>query len=82
MSISILEVLENAGFDVKNNIDDAYWLQNQKEEFEELVWNSEHLTDEWEDYKYWTEEEEEKYGEQVVLPDFETWRKMKDEEKL
>ena len=36
MSVSLLEVLENAGYDIKNNIDDAYWFQNLDEEFEEL----------------------------------------------
>ena len=36
MSISILEVLENAGFDVKNNIEDAKWLLSKKNEFEEI----------------------------------------------
>lgn len=78
MSVSILEVLENAGFDVKNNVDDANWLLGQTNQFEELTEEAEELTSDWEDYKYWIEEVEDKYGEHLNLPDFETWRKDKE----
>ena len=36
MSVSLLEVLENAGYDVKNNLNDAKWLLGQRDEFEAL----------------------------------------------
>lgn len=36
MSVSLLEVLENAGYDIKNNIDDARWFLSQQDEIEEL----------------------------------------------
>lgn len=36
MSVSLLEVLENAGYDIKNNVDDARWLLSQQDEIEEL----------------------------------------------
>lgn len=50
MSISILEVLENAGFDVKNNVDDAKWLLSKKNEFEELCEKAEELEDLYDEY--------------------------------
>ena len=78
MSVSLLEVLENAGYDIKNNIDDAYWFQNLEEEFEELKEEANKLTDDWEDYKYWREEIEDTEGEYKNYPDFETWRKERE----
>lgn len=50
MSISLLEVLENAGFDIKNNIDDAKWLLGKRNEFEELCEEAEELNDLYDEY--------------------------------
>ena len=36
MSVSLQEVLESAGYDVKNNYEDALWLLGQRNEFDEL----------------------------------------------
>ena len=36
MCVSLQEVLESAGYDIKNNPEDASWLLSQKNEFEEL----------------------------------------------
>lgn len=46
MSVSIQEVLEQAGYDIKHNIDDAQWLLSQQDEFEELCEEAEELIDE------------------------------------
>ena len=37
MSVSLLEVLEAAGYDIKNNYDDMQWFLAKQNEFEELV---------------------------------------------
>ena len=37
MSVGIAEVLESAGYDIKNNKEDAEWLLSQVDEFGELV---------------------------------------------
>lgn len=53
MSVSLQEVLESAGYDIKNNPEDASWLLAQKNEFEELVEKAEEtreLYDEYIDY--------------------------------
>lgn len=36
MSVSLLEVLEGAGYDILHNREDAEWLLGQEDEFEEL----------------------------------------------
>lgn len=36
MSVSLEEVLENAGYDIRNDLEDAKWLISQYDEFEEL----------------------------------------------
>lgn len=71
MSISILEVLENAGFDVKNNKDDAEWLVGQINNFESSVELAEETLDaysKWEDYY-----EEQNENDEEILS-FEEWR--------
>ena len=50
MSISLLEVLENAGFDIKKNIDDAKWFLGKRNEFEELCEKAEKLNDLYDEY--------------------------------
>lgn len=72
MSVSLLEVLENAGFDVKNNIRDAEWLMSKEDEFDELVEIAEGLQDDYEDYEDFCYLQEE-LGEEVQT--FEEWRK-------
>ncbi len=43
MSVSLLEVLEGAGYDVLHNREDAEWLLSQEDEFEELCDEAEEL---------------------------------------
>lgn len=49
MSVSLLEVLQDAGYDVENNVADAIWLLGQKEEFEELYEKAEELEEDYYD---------------------------------
>jgi len=37
MSVSLGDVIENAGYDIANNIDDINWLLAQRDEFDELI---------------------------------------------
>ena len=74
MSVSILEVLENAGYDVKNNLDDAKWLLGQKDEFEALCEDAEHLDEIYEEYLDCKEtaEEDGDYN----YPSFHEWKEI------
>ena len=36
MSVSLDEVLTAAGYDIRNNVEDAQWLLAQRDEFEDL----------------------------------------------
>lgn len=72
MSVSLLEVLENAGYDIKNNIDDARWLLEQKEDFEVLCEEAENFDDAYTEYCYYEDE----MREQDKFPlTFDEWRK-------
>lgn len=72
MSVSLLEVLENAGYDIKNNVEDAKWLMSQGNEWDELYENAEDLVDEYEDYEDFIYEQEELGNSDN--PSFEEWR--------
>ena len=72
MSVSLSEVLENAGYDIKNNVEDAKWLMSQSNEWEELYENAEDLVDEYEDYEDFIYEQEELGNSDN--PSFEEWR--------
>lgn len=75
MSVSLLEVLENAGYDIKNNIDDARWLLAQRDEFETLCEEAEDFDDDYADYCYYEDE----MREQDKTPlTFEGWRAEKE----
>ena len=46
MSLSLQEVVEiYAGYDIKNNLDDAIWLVSKQDEFEELIEECEDMID-------------------------------------
>ena len=72
MSICLQEVLENAGYDIINNPEDAKWLLSQKDEFEALCEKAEECVEEYEDYldHKETAEEDGDYN----YPSFEEWR--------
>lgn len=73
MSVSLLEVLENAGYDVKNNLDDAKWLLEQRDEFEALCEDAEHLDEIYEEYEDFIETQEDLGN--FNNPTFEEWKK-------
>lgn len=77
MSVSILEVLENAGYDIKNNVDDARWLLSQESEFNDLVDIAGKLEDDWCEYSDFVEMQEELGN--FDNPTFEEWRKEKED---
>lgn len=75
MSVSLSEVLQNAGYDIKNNIEDAKWLLSQDGEWNELFSIASDLEDEYNDYLYCkdTAEEDGDYN----YPSFNEWRALK-----
>ena len=76
MSVSLLEVIEAAGYDIRNNVDDANWLLGQ--DLGELYEEAESLVDEheeWEDAREIAEDD----GEHN-FPTFNEWREMKGEQ--
>ena len=78
MSVSLDEVLRRAGFDVKNDIEDARWLLSQNYDWEELYQKAEELDDLYCDYEDCkdTAEEDGDYG----FPSFEEWRELQNGE--
>lgn len=75
MSVSLNEVLLAAGYDVKNNPDDAEWLMSQDAEFDELFSAADRLVEEYHDYLDCKETAEE-YGD-YNFPSFKEWREVK-----
>lgn len=76
MSVSILEVLENAGYDIRNNVDDARWLLSQEGEFYELLDSAGRLEDDWCEYKDFVDTQEELGN--FNNPTWEEWREEKE----
>jgi hypothetical protein len=72
MSVSLLEVLENAGYDIKNNLDDARWLLAQRDEFEEICDMAELLESSHDEYNDFVEMQEELGN--FDTPSWEEWR--------
>lgn len=73
MSVSLYEVLTAAGYDIKNNPEDAQWLLAQRDEFDELCDIAEQTSDDYEDYEEYVDE----YDGDDEPKDFETWRDEK-----
>lgn len=76
MSVSLLEVLENAGYDIKNNVEDARWLLGKESEFDDLVEMAGELEDDWTEYSDFVDMQEELGN--FINPTFEEWRKEKE----
>lgn len=75
MSVSLLEVLENAGYDIKNNVEDARWLLGKESEFNDLVEMAGELEDDWSEYSDFIDMQEELGN--FINPTFEEWREEK-----
>ena len=72
MSVSLLEVLENAGYDIKNNIDDARWFLSQQDEIEELCDTADLILSNYDEYCDFVEMQEELGN--YNNPTWEEWR--------
>lgn len=80
MSVWLQNVLEDAGYDIIENVEDAKWLLSQRDEFESLCEKAEECVDAYEDYQ-WEMQEHEDSGESGKIISFQEWRKIKAEEK-
>lgn len=74
MGVSLEEVIEHGGYDIRNDIDDARWLLDKKEEFEELCEAADNLADEYDEYEWYVQELEDSDDYGHIVP-FEEWRK-------
>lgn len=72
MSVSLYEVLTAAGYDIKNNPEDAQWLLAQRDEFDELCDISEQTLDDFDEYESYLDES---VWTAVNQKSFEDWRK-------
>ena len=72
MSVCLEEVLQSAGYDVRNNIDDAKWLFGQEEELNQLCEEAECLIDQYDVYQDFCDTCED-FGCKKV-PTWEEWR--------
>ena len=72
MSVSLDEVLTAAGYDIRNNVEDAQWLLAQRDEFEELLEIAEQTVDDYDEYEEYLDETP---AEEEPM-DFETWREF------
>lgn len=51
MSVSLDEILTAAGYDIKNNPEDAQWLLSQKDDWDDLTYAAEQCVDDYEEYE-------------------------------
>lgn len=72
MSVSLNEVLTAAGYDIKNNPEDAQWLMAQRDEFDELCDIAEQTLDDFDEYESYLDESVWTAANQMS---FEDWRK-------
>ena len=72
MSVSLDEVLTAAGYDIRNNVEDAQWLLAQRDEFEELLEIAEQNVDDYAEYEEYLDETP---AEEEPM-DFETWKEF------
>lgn len=72
MSVSLDEIIRHAGYDIKNDINDARWLLAQKDEFEEMCDTAEAMAYEYESYQDYLDGLDD--DEQPM--DFEDWKKL------
>lgn len=75
MSVSLQEVLESAGYDIIENIDDARWLLSQQDEFGTLIEKAEECEEDYEEYEEFIEDQEDLGN--FDNPSWEEWRKEK-----
>jgi len=76
MSVSLLDVLENAGYDIRNNVEDARWLLGKESEFNDLLEIAGELEDDWTEYNDFIDTQEELGN--FINPTWEEWREEKE----
>lgn len=76
MSVSLSEIIQSAGYDIKNNIEDARWLLGKESEFNDLVEIAGELEDDWTEYSDFVDTQEELGN--FINPTFEEWREEKE----
>ena len=72
MSVSLNEVLTAAGYDIKNNPEDAQWLLAQKDDWDYLTYDAEQCVDDYDEYEEYLDETP---AEEEPM-DFETWKEF------
>lgn len=72
MSVSLEEVLSAAGYDVRNNPEDAKWFLSQKSEIDDLEYDAEKCSDDYDEYEEYLDEY---IGDNPLK--FEEWRETK-----
>ena len=73
MSVSLDEVLAAAGYDIRNNPEDAQWLLAQKDDWDDLLYDAEQCVDDYEEYEEYVDE----YDGDGEPKDVEAWRDEK-----
>lgn len=73
MSVTLKEVLAKAGYDIKNNVEDAKWLQSQQDEFEELRDEADLTVSNYDEYRDYVDLQEDLGN--YNNPTWEEWRK-------
>lgn len=79
MSVSIIEVINGAGYDPAHNVDDAKWLFAQFNDYDELMSQAQDLLDEYEDWQDYYAQAEELGVAYKDIKDFEEWRNETEE---
>ena len=74
MSVDLAEILKDAGYDIKNNIEDAKWLLSQEAEFNDLLEAAEKLLDDWTDYENFIFIDAQSELGNLNSPTFEEWK--------
>lgn len=77
MSVSLTEVINNAGYDPAHNIEDAQWFFSQYNDYDDLASQAQDLLDQYDDYLDCKETAED-CGD-YNYPSFEEWRRERNE---
>lgn len=72
MSVSLYEVLTAAGYDIKNNPEDAQWLLAQKDDWDDLTYDAEQCVDDYDEYEDYLDGLDDDHQAELS---FEDWRK-------
>lgn len=74
MSVSLYEVLTAAGYNVKNNPEDAQWFLAQESDIDDLTYDAEQCVDDYEEYESYVDAQNDEGVDDDDIMDFEMWR--------